>query len=243
MTQIFGHRGSAGTHPENTMMSFQEAERVGADGIELDVQLSKDGEMVIIHDEKVDRTTDGKGWVKDLTLKELRQLDASYKFSYNERCIIPSLEELFSWASPNSLLINVELKNTVVLYEGLEEKVIQLIRNYHMENRVIISSFNHYSLVKCRNIAPDIEIGALYSDGLFEPWHYATRIGAGALHPNYKAAPPEIISQSQLNGIKMRPYTVNKVEDMKKLFSVNCSGFFTDFPERAVLLKPKNRPQ
>ncbi|WP_290369680.1 glycerophosphodiester phosphodiesterase family protein, partial [Peribacillus simplex] len=145
MTLIFAHRGSAGTHPENTMSAFKEAARVGADGIETDVQLSKDGEVVIIHDEKLDRTTNASGYVKDRTLMELKTLNASatHKGKLGKEKI-PTLEELFIWLYDNQLFCNIELKNTLFLYPGLEEKVIRLIRTYEMEERVILSSFNHY---------------------------------------------------------------------------------------------------
>ncbi len=237
VTRIFGHRGAAGTYPENTIISFQEAVRVGAEGIELDVQLSKDGEIVVIHDETLDRTTTGTGWVKDQTLKEIRSLDASYKYPDYGVCKVPSLEEVFSWSQSNRLLINVEIKNSIIPYEGLEEKVIELIRRYHFEKRVIISSFNHYSLVKCYELAPEIQLGVLYSERLFEPWTYAKKIGATSIHPNYRSISNVIILSSQRNGIEVRPYTVNKARDIRRLLSIQCAAIITDFPERAVALR------
>ncbi|WP_456278347.1 glycerophosphodiester phosphodiesterase [Bacillus sp. AK128] len=237
MTNIFGHRGAAGTHPENTMISFQEVERVGAYGIELDVQLSKDGEVVVIHDETLERTTNGQGWVKDHTLQELRRLDASYKFPQYGVCKIPSLDEVFSWALSNSLTINVELKNSLIPYEHLEQKVIKLIRNYHYEHRVIISSFNHFSLVECHKLASDLELAILYSEPLYEPWIYAKEVGARAIHPKHKVASDSIIGLSQENGIVVRPYTVNKEKDMKRLFYVASAAIITDFPEKAIQLR------
>ncbi|MFZ3588438.1 glycerophosphodiester phosphodiesterase [Bacillus sp. DJP31] len=239
MTKIFGHRGAAGTHPENTMISFQEAERVGAEGIELDVQLSMNDEVVVIHDETLDRTTTGTGWVKDHSLKQIRSYDASYKFPNYGVCKVPSLEEVFSWSQTNNLIINVELKNSSVPYIGLEDKVIELIRRYHFENRVVISSFNHYSLVKCFEIAPEIELGVLYSERLFEPWAYAKKIGATSIHPNFRSTSNSIITSSQQNGIAVRPYTVNKQREMERLLTINCSAFITDYPEKALALRDK----
>lgn len=239
MTNIFGHRGSAGTHPENTMISFQEAERVGAEGIELDVHLSSDKEIIVIHDETLDRTTTGAGLVKDHTIKEIRTLDASYKFPDYGVCKVPLLKEVFSWASSNSIMINVELKNTSIQYEGLEEKVIELVKQYHFEDRVIISSFNHYSLVHCHKLAPEIQLGVLYGEKLFEPWLYAQRIGATAIHPNYKAVPNHIISLAQQNGIEVRPYTVNKQRDIDRLLAIKCNALITDYPEKAIELRGK----
>ncbi|SNS56382.1 glycerophosphoryl diester phosphodiesterase [Bacillus sp. OK838] len=235
MTLIFAHRGSAGTHPENTMSAFKEAERVGADGIETDVQLSKDGEVVIIHDEKLDRTTNASGYVKDRTLMELKTLNASPNFKGKlGKENIPTLEELFIWLNDNQLYCNIELKNTLFLYPGLEEKVIQLTRAYEMDERIILSSFNHYSLVKCHQLAPELETAPLYRDGLYMPWIYAKAIGGSAIHPNFRAAPDFVIQASLSMGVAVRPYTINEEAEMKRLFKLGCSAIITDFPEAAV---------
>lgn len=234
MTLIFAHRGSSGTHPENTMLAFNEAARVGADGIELDVQLSKDGEVVIIHDEKLNRTTGTTGFVKNKTLKELQTLNAASTFKEKvskER--IPTLEELLIWMHTNHLFCNIELKNTLFLYPGLEEKVIRLVRAYEMEERIVISSFNHYSLVYCHQLAPEIETAPLYRDGLYMPWVYARAIGGSAIHPSIRSAPEFIIQSSMNAGIRVRPYTINNAVDMKRLYSLGCSAIITDFPEQA----------
>lgn len=236
-TEIFGHRGSAGTHPENTMISFKEAARVGADGIELDVQMTKDGELVIIHDETVNRTTNGKGWVKDFTLEEIKKLDASYKFKDKYGfCEIPTLKDVFDWARLNNILINVELKNGLVQYKMLEEKTISLIKEYKFEKRVILSSFNHYGMVKCRQLSPTIEIALLFMEGIYEPWDYAKRLHANSIHPYHPVAKKEIVMESQKNGIKVRPFTVNDEKQMKKFASYPCAGIITDYPEKAIQL-------
>lgn len=237
-TQIFAHRGSAGTHPENTMSAFQEAERVGAEGIELDVQLSKDGEVIVIHDEELSRTTNGAGFVKDHTLNQLKTLDASHTFSKQvgtQR--IPTLMEVLEMYTHNNMLLNIELKNSTFFYPGMEEKVIALVRKYNLQNRVILSSFNHYSLVHCFQLDPAIETAPLYRDGLFMPWVYAKAIGAKGMHPNIKAAPDIIITEAMKENIAVRPYTINKEKVMKRLFAINCTSFITDFPERAITLR------
>ena len=237
-TQIFAHRGSASTHPENTMIAFLEAERVGADGIELDVQLSKDGEVVVIHDEKLNRTTNGTGYVKDFSLKQLKSLDASYTFFHQKgNATIPTLEEVLKMLSGNAMLLNIELKNGILEYPGLEEKVIQLIEYYNMQNRVILSSFNHNSLVYCYQLAPYIETAPLYRDQLFKPWIYASAIGAKAIHPNIKVASQQVIVNSIKEGIKVRPYTINNIKKMQELFFIQCSGIFTDYPKEAVAVR------
>lgn len=243
MTKIFGHRGAAGSYPENTMISFIEAERVNADGIELDVHLTKDGEVVVIHDETLERTTTGIGYVKDYTLKEIRLLDASYKFPDYGVCQVPSLDEVFNWALSNRLVINVELKNSKIVYEGLEEKVIRLIRTYHYENRVILSSFNHQSLEKCKKLAPDIEVAVLYHEKKKDPWLYAKNLGAESIHPNFRVISSSTINMTQENGIAVRPYTVNKQKEIERLLSVGCAAIITDFPERAIALIKQYKKQ
>ncbi|WP_078379797.1 glycerophosphodiester phosphodiesterase [Sutcliffiella halmapala] len=238
MTKIFGHRGSAGTHPENTMISFKQAVIDGADGIELDVQLSKDGIPVVIHDEKVDRTTNGKGFVQDMTLKELQNLNAVYKFANKYKtATIPTLEEVLSWASNNNIYINIELKNGIIAYEGLEEKVVALVTKFKLQSRIIFSSFNHYSIAKLHVLVPEIEKAVLYMEGIYKPWEYTKWVGAQSIHPNIKACPAELIEQSQVEGVPVRPFTVNDQKVMQKLFTIKCAGFFTDYPKIAVQLK------
>ena len=128
MTLIFGHRGYAAVYPENTMISFKEALKAGADGIELDVQLSKDKELVVIHDPTVDRTTDGTGSVRELTLDQLKQLNAAHQSNTVDFAPIPTLRDVMEWLVESDMLLNIELKNAVYPYEGMEEKVIELIR-------------------------------------------------------------------------------------------------------------------
>ncbi len=239
MTKIFAHRGYSAVFSENTMTAFVEAEKAGADGIELDVQLTKDGEPVIIHDEKVDRTTNGKGLVKDFTLNEIRKLNADKREGKNEP--IPTLTEVLEWLQTNQLICNIELKNGTYPYEGMEEKVIQLVRSCGLQERIIFSSFNHYSLVYCYRLAPEIEIAPLYSGRIFMPWIYAKSLRARAIHPNFKGLTDDIIKKSMESDIAVRPYTINKTGDMEHLFKLNCSAFITDDPVKAIKLKKKRK--
>lgn len=238
MTLILAHRGYAAEYPENTMLAFKEAEKAGADGLELDVQMTKDGELVVIHDEKVDRTTGGTGLVKDYNYKELRKLDARFKFTkLSEKQQIPALDEVLEWLAGTVLNCNVELKNTIIPYEGMEEKVINMIRDYQLSDRIIISSFNHYSIVHSYMMAPDIEIAPLLSEGLYMPWVYAQSIRAKGFHPHWRAAPDEIIKASLESGIEVRPYTVNNDAELDRLFRVNCSAVITDDPAKAFQIR------
>ncbi|MBA2873392.1 glycerophosphodiester phosphodiesterase [Thermaerobacillus caldiproteolyticus] len=237
MTKIFAHRGSAGTHPENTMIAFYEAERVEADGIELDVQMTKDGALVVIHDETIDRTTDGTGWVKDFIYKELQQFNAVYKFAEQyDFCRIPLLEEVLQWIEPTELLLNIELKNGLIEYKKLEEKVIDMVRHYHLEHRVVLSSFNHNSMALCHRLAPEIETAILYMKSLCQPWKYMRAIGASGLHPYHGTVTESFVRQAHDHRVAVRPFTINKAGLMKKMFQYQVDAIFTDYPSKAKQL-------
>ncbi|WP_039233709.1 glycerophosphodiester phosphodiesterase [Bacillus thermotolerans] len=244
MTAIFAHRGFSAAAPENTMSAFKAAERVGADGIELDVQLTKDGRLVVIHDEKLERTTNGRGFVKDWEWKDLARLQANRKFpNVTVDTGLPLLEDVFEWMTGNELICNVELKNNEFDYEGIEEKVLALIRQFNYEERVIISSFNHYSLTRMRQIAPDIETAVLYSSHLYMPWKYAEAIRAQAIHPNIRTVKDGVIEETLSAGLSIRPYTVNKTKQMKRFMEKGCSAIFTDDPQTALAIRQGLRNQ
>jgi len=236
MTQIFAHRGYAAAFAENTMTAFKEAHKAGADGIELDVQLTKDGEMVVIHDEKVNRTTNGSGFVKELLYKDIRKLNANKKKGGKAEPI-PALEEVLEWLENTKLLCNIELKNGIFPYEGMEEKVARLVHDYDLVDRTIISSFNHYSIVYCYRIAPEIETAPLFLEGIYMPWIYSQSIRAKGVHPKHSAVSDQIIVQTMNNGIAVRPYTVNREADMKRLIGINCTAIITDEPARALTIR------
>ncbi|SFA96925.1 MULTISPECIES: glycerophosphodiester phosphodiesterase [unclassified Bacillus (in: firmicutes)] len=241
MTKIIAHRGYSALFSENTMTAFVEAEKSGAEGLEIDVQLTKDGELVVIHDEKLDRTTSGTGWVKDFTFAEIRKLNANILFkTQTKKEPIPSLVELLDWIKSTNLILNIELKNGILPYEGMEEKVISLVRAHDLSSRVIISSFNHYSIVKSFRLAPEIETAPLYSEGLYMPWIYAQSIGAKGIHPKYIAANDFIVKSAMENGIAVRPYTVNKESEMRRLINVGCSAFVTDDPVKALKIRKQS---
>ncbi|MCJ7839369.1 glycerophosphodiester phosphodiesterase [Lederbergia sp. NSJ-179] len=241
MTIILAHRGSSGTKPENTMEAFIAAEQSGADGIELDVQLTSDGEIVVIHDTTVDRTTNGSGLVKDFTLTSLQKLKANdhFKHFFKKASRIPTLIEVFEWMKDNTCVCNIELKNNIIPYEDLEKKVATLIRKYSYEKRMIISSFNHSSLQKMKEICPTVETAPLYNQLLYKPWEYASTLKASGIHPKLRIMTDDMIKTTMEFGVRVRPYTVNKRKDMKRLFQLNCSAIITDYPEKAVRLKER----
>lgn len=234
--EIIGHRGAAGTCPENTMVSFQRAIEEGASGIELDVHLSKDGEIIVIHDETVDRTTDGRGYIGELTYKDIRKLNAKYKFKEHNKCMVPSLPEVFEWAKEEAFFINIELKNNVIEYPLLEWKVVDLVHQYGLKDRIVFSSFNHNSLARVLSYDSRFETAVLYSHKLFEPWHYAKHLGSDGLHPNSRNVTEVVVKAAHKEGLKVRPYTVNKKEEMLEMKKAGCDAIVTDYPKKAIEL-------
>ncbi|TCS82555.1 glycerophosphodiester phosphodiesterase [Tepidibacillus fermentans] len=234
--QVIAHRGASAISPENTMIAFQRAIHIGADAIETDVQMTKDGHLVLIHDERVNRTTNGSGFVKDYTLNELRKLDAGSWFSsvyQNEK--IPMIDEFFTLIKSTDIWVNVEIKNGYFMYPGIEEKLIGKIKEYDLLSRVVVSSFNHYSLLKIHQIAPYIKTAILYMTNLFEPWNYARMIGASSLHPYKKSLSKEIVDYAHQMGFTVYPFTVDDKEEMKNLIQMGVEGIMTNVPDRLIL--------
>lgn len=229
---VIGHRGAAGHYPENTIISFQRAIEMGADAIEFDVHLSKDNVLVVCHDESIDRTTDGKGLIKDLTYQELGQFNAANLYRDMEHQLIPSLDQVMELAKDSNIMVNIELKSGVVLYPLIEEKVAEAIEKFDMVENTIVSSFNHYSLLSIKKINPRIKIGLLYMAGLVEPWHYAARIGAEAIHPLFFNIVPQVMSGCKESGIMVNPFTVNNEDHMRYMIGLGVSGIITDYPDR-----------
>lgn len=238
--KVWGHRGASAYAPENTLEAFALAIEQGADGVELDVQLTKDGQVVVIHDETIDRTSDGAGLVKDHTLAELRQLDFGILHPEvsprtGSKVCIPTLEEVFRLIKPYDLTVNIELKTGIILYEGLEEKVLRLTAEAEMEERVIYSSFYHPSLMKLKALNPSCKTGLLYSDGWIDVAGYAKNLGIDALHPAlYHMQDPELVSRANALGLNVHVWTVNQKTDMDRLAARGVDVIITNYPDRAV---------
>ncbi|MFC4775898.1 glycerophosphodiester phosphodiesterase [Paenibacillus sp. GCM10023252] len=237
----YAHRGASGYCPENTLAAFRKAIELGATGMETDVQMTKDGVLVLIHDESLQRTAGDPRLVKDVTHEQLQQLDAGSWYSgacTDER--VPTLQSLLQLAAQHNITLNLELKNGLTPYPGLEQAVIAMVREYDWTGRTIISSFNHYSLAECKRLAPDIRTGVLYMEGLYEPWEYAKRLGANALHAAHYAVLPEWVAAAKEQGMIYNPFTVNDVKEMERLLDAGVAGIITDYPDRlAELLRTR----
>ena len=239
---IFAHRGFSGLYPENTMLAFRKAAEVGCDGIELDVQLTKDGVIVIMHDETIDRTTNGKGNLRDYTYEELCAFDCCGKFpgmyAFQR---IPTLQEYLEWVKDTGLLTNIELKNSVYYYENLEEKVIDMVRELGMEDRVIFSSFNLVSVTKCKRMIPEIPMGFLSETRVDNMGAFAKEYQVEYYHPDKSYLTENQVEDCHRKGIGVNVWTVNKKTDMERMAEWKVDGIFTNYPDKAKELKTKNK--
>ena len=233
---IQAHRGASACRPENTLEAFSAAIEQKADGIELDVHLSKDGKIVVAHDARLERVSNGTGYINDHTLKELKSLDFGGFPSDGYVCRIPTLSEVFSLVKPSALTMNIELKTTERLYPDLPRKLLALAGEYAMGERVIYSSFNHYSLKEIKTLDPSAKIGLLYELGMVDPWVYANYVGADAIHPNYLviAALPETVALCHEHGVKVNVWTVDDSEAVKLMLKCAVDGIITNKPDIAV---------
>lgn len=234
-TKIIAHRGASKLAPENTMYAFELAYKLGAEGIETDVQLTKDHIPVLIHDETVKRTTNGKGYVKDYTYEELKELDAGSWFSaeFKEARII-TLDSFLQWVKPKDLYINIELKNNKIDYPNLEAIVFDQLKQHRILERTTLSTFNPNSVQRLKNYKEAVEIAFLTSKRHPNLIDYAKELGANALHIKYRLVQELLIEQAPDAGMLVRVYTVNKLKQMMHCFRTNCDGIFTDVPFKAM---------
>ena len=235
---IWAHRGASTKAPENTLPAFREAIRAGADGLELDVHLTADGEVAVTHDPVIDRVSDGHGRVDSYTLEALRRFNFSKVLpGYGEVTRIPTLADVYELAAPAGVHVNVEIKNEEMRYAGIEEKLTALARTYGMEERVIYSSFNHYTLMRMRAVNPGAKVAPLYMAGIYEPEQYALRIGAAAIHPMYPSAlMPGLVAQCRAAGVDVNVWTVDEEKLAMGMVQAGVSGIITNEPEKMLAL-------
>lgn len=241
---IFAHRGASAYAPENTIAAFVLALDQGADAIELDAKLSADGQVVVMHDETVDRTTDGSGSVKSLTLADLQSLEAGSKFPplfKSEK--VPSLEQVFE-AVGRKIFINVELSNYSTPKDDLVDKVIALVKKYNLEDRVLLSSYNLIALIQSRKLLPEVALGFLIYAGLGEIALRSRLVRFGpllALHSSFKDVTSYLIQSTHQAKSRIHAYTVNQPEQIQQLYRAGVDGIFTDDPLLARKILADNR--
>jgi glycerophosphoryl diester phosphodiesterase len=226
------HRGAKGEAPENTLAAFRLGIEQGCDAIELDVHLSKDGQVVVCHDYTINRTSDLTGTVKEMTVAELKKADAGRWFHEKyEGERFPLLEEVFE-LTPPEIMINVEIKDSCD--RKLEPVLAQLMKQYNRIDNVVVSSFNHKSLVYLKHLEDDIKIGLLYDFGPARHSAVAATTGVPvfSLHPNFKNVTKEDVRDAVASGFQVYPYTINDAAKLQTAIDYGVSGIITDYPGR-----------
>ena len=215
MTKIFAHRGASAYAPENTMEAFELAAKQGADGIELDVHVTKDGEVVVTHDEKIERVSNGSGFVKDMTLREVLE-----------------------FVKTTTMAVNIELKTGLYWYPNIEEKTVALVDELGMQERIIYSSFNHHSIAKLKEIDSAAETAWLFSDVILNVEQYAKANGVEGLHPAvYHMYMSDFMKRWNESGEKVRVWTVNNEKDMKNFIQNDLEAVITNYPDVALRVR------
>jgi glycerophosphoryl diester phosphodiesterase len=229
---IFAHRGACAHAPENTIAAFQLAILQKADAIELDAKLSSDGSVVVMHDQTLDRTTNGEGKISNYSLEVLKELDTGEKFDESFRGEkIPTLSEVFE-SCGNNIFINVEITNYSSPRDSLPEKIASLVKHHKLENRIMCSSFNPLALRRFSKILPDVPLGLLALSGIRGTWarnpgsfsHYR------AIHSAVKDTNRKLINKCHKYGLRVPAYTVNSLDNMLSLFQLGIDGIFTADP-------------
>lgn len=227
--KTYAHRGFSAEYPENTMLAFRKAHETGCEGIELDVHLSKDGHLVVIHDESVDRTTDGSGFVRDFTLAELQGMNAGTSLAFEG---IPSFEEYCTWVQDLTLITNIEIKTNRYYYPEIEEKVLKMIKKYQLQKKVLISSFNLASLMKFKTLEPSIGCAILLnSKSIGNAGPFAKAMGMDYFHPDGTTLTEEVVKECQREGVQVNVWTVDDMTLLKQVIRWGVDGIITNHPD------------
>ena len=234
---VFAHRGAKRVAPENTLPAFEAARRLGADGIELDVQYSSDGKLVIVHDLTLEKTTNGTGRVTARTFEELRELDAGATFGPEfAGTRIPTLDEALETAA-GELLVNIELKSLDITGASIGVDVVEVVRRHNMADAVVISSFNPFALRRSRQAGPELEHALLLSNDTagWTRWELTLRHSrADGVHPELPMTTAKYVQTAHRRGFPVRVWTVNEEADMGQVAAFGVDAIITDAPDVAL---------
>jgi len=232
---VIAHRGASIIAPENTLLAFRLAAELGADAIEFDAKLTADGHVVIHHDRTLDRTTDGFGPLSARTLEELQRLDAGSHLDskYTGECI-PTLKQVFQEVG-DRMLMNIELTNYAQPFNELTEVVFQMVCEFDLMKRVLISSFNPIALIKMRRLAPEIPLGLLVMDK--KPFWLITLFRLmtpyQAYHPSFPMVDNQLVQREHTLGNQVNVWTVNEKDQIREMMNIGVDGVITDAPDTA----------
>lgn len=234
--KVIAHRGYSGLYPENTMLAFQKAVEAGCDMIELDVHLTKDGQPVIIHDERIDRTGDGSGRIADMTLDELRQYSVAYgQEARFGRLPISTLAEYCAFAKDVHMATDIEIKTDNTFYPGIEAKVWDLIVRYELQDQVLFSSFSHLTLDRLQRYAGrKLRCGALVRTGsgiMTFPGTYCKAVDFTCYHPELAVLDQESAEDCHKNNVSINVWVINSMSELNRALALGCTGIITNYPE------------
>lgn len=231
-TLVFGHRGAKAYAPQNTLPAFALALAQGAHGVELDVQLSRDGALVVFHDAEVDALTNGTGRVQTMTLAELKALDAGARFDPRFSGVaMPTLDEVFAEFGTR-LLYNVEIKSLPNDgQDGIEQKVAQTIARFGLEAHALVSSFNPHALLRFRTLMPQVALGVLHEPAYFDPFAVLGDMSYEAYHPHHDVVDAAMIARETAAGRVVNVWTLNDAARAQQLKAWGVHGIITDTPD------------
>lgn len=232
---VWAHRGASGYAPENTMEAFEMAMEMNADGVEIDVHFSSDGKIIICHDEKIDRVSNGQGSVTEYTLEELKAFDFGYKFYTGERkgIKVPALDELYSLFKNNNMVVNVEVKSGNA---HIAAALVNKAKEFGMSERVVYSSFNHLQLKRLLDVDSSVKVAPLYSASWLNMDKYAENMNAFAIHPNMDQIRkfPTLVEDCHKKGVWVNSWTVNSDNDIAEMIAAGCDAIITNYPDRVL---------
>jgi glycerophosphoryl diester phosphodiesterase len=227
--KVFAHRGGRKTTPENSMAAFENSLHLGVHAIELDVQRCATGELVVIHDERINRTTNGVGLVKDISLAELRKISNGKWFAKEfEDQHVPALLEVLDLVAGN-VIVNIEVKNAPVNYPGIEEDLLEVISHYKYPERLVISSFDHKVLLHLSHES-ELQLALLADCAFYDLPAYATAVGATCWHPSVDSVRPDLVEEAHEAGLVVNVWTVNEERQWRSLIEMGVDGIVTDDP-------------
>lgn len=230
---VYAHRGASALAPENTLIAFRKAIDLGTKGIELDVQLSRDGVVMVMHDDTLDRTTNGKGRLEKFSLEELKKLDSGVWFNKSfcdEK--IPTLEDVIK-ILPENIKLNIEFKPDKKNAVKIAQEVYKILEKYKNFNSIIISSFYHQSLLEYRKLDENIPMGMLFEYDIVNMFEYIKNTGINPVSINISSeyVDEKLVEEAHLNNLKVAVYTVNSYDIAMNLKKIGVDEIFSNYPD------------